>query len=285
MDNARLSGFPHLSWLPLRLTYSSVDGTVAYPFHHTTHLIHKACKGRHRVRWISGGREETWEADEHTVHFSPADGEHVTALTSAATEYAGTVVCIPETHLRTMTDAEGLKPGSSLRRICSQDDEVLVSCMSRLTSPTTSDGDDEELRKDEAARRLVLRLQELSGAGTPDWHDDASVFERRALRSLVSHIDEHLRIAPSLSELALLVGMSPSHFARKFRQTTGLSLQRFINRRRILRSLELLKTDSSLASIALDLGFSSQSHLSRLFSGLTGTTPAKYRKQVRRVAG
>jgi AraC family transcriptional regulator len=85
--------------------------------------------------------------------------------------------------------------------------------------------------------------------------------------------------------MSVLAGMSPSHFARKFRQSTGLSLSRFVNRRRILRSLETLKTDASLVSIALDLGFSSQSHFTRLFSGLTGMTPAKYRKSVKPTLG
>lgn len=285
MDGSRLSRFPHLSWLPLRLTCSAVNGTLVSPFHHTTHLIHKACKGRHRVRWISGGREETWEADERTVHFAPANGEHFTAVTSAATEYCGVVFAIPETHLRTMTDAEDLKPGSSFRRIRSNEDEVLISCMTRLSCPTMPDGDDQELRKDEAARRLVLRLQELSGAGTPDWQDDVSVFERRTLLGLVAYIDDNLRIAPSLSDMSVHVGLSPSHFAKKFRQSTGLSMCRFINRRRILRSLETLKTDTPLASISLDLGFSSQSHFTWIFSGLTGMTPAKYQKQVRRIVG
>ena len=83
----------------------------------------------------------------------------------------------------------------------------------------------------------------------------------------------------------MLAGLSPSHFAKKFRQSTGLSLNRFVNRRRIIHSLETLKADASLASIALDLGFSSQSHFTRLFSGLTGMTPAKYQKGVKRTVG
>jgi uncharacterized protein (DUF433 family) len=59
-------------------------------------------------------------------------------------------------------------------------------------------------------------------------------------------------------------------------------LHRFVNRRRILRSLETLKNDVSLASVALDLGFSSQSHFAWIFSGLTGMTPANFRKSVKR---
>ncbi len=63
----------------------------------------------------------------------------------------------------------------------------------------------------------------------------------------------------------------------------GLSLHRFINLRRIDRSLDVLKEGpDSLAGVALDLGFSSQSHFTRLWSSLTGMTPAKDRNQFKR---
>ena len=82
-----------------------------------------------------------------------------------------------------------------------------------------------------------------------------------------------------LQELSLLTGHSPSHFARKFLVTTGLSLGRFLNRRRVAAALVALRDDpQSLAQVALDLGFSSRSHFTRLFSSLTGMTPAKYRR-------
>lgn len=66
-------------------------------------------------------------------------------------------------------------------------------------------------------------------------------------------------------------------------ETTGLSLTRFVHRRRIRASLERLIDESlALSRIALDLGFSSQRHFTRLFSGLTGLTPVQYRRlQVR----
>jgi AraC family transcriptional regulator len=45
--------------------------------------------------------------------------------------------------------------------------------------------------------------------------------------------------------------------------------------------MALLETSSTpLSQIALDLGFSSQSHFTRLFSSLTGFTPASYRRQI-----
>ena len=82
------------------------------------------------------------------------------------------------------------------------------------------------------------------------------------------------------------MGLSPSHFAKKFRCSTGLSLLRLVNRRRILASLDVLKDRSQpLAHVALELGFSSQAHFTYLFRSLTGMTPAKYQKQVRPTVG
>lgn len=285
MDGARLSRFPHLSWLPLQFQASAAAGLMVGHFQRITHFVHKARKGRHSIRCIHQGREERWEADERTVNFFPATGDTFTFVCAAQHEYQGVAFAIPEGHLQTIADAESLKPRSSLQRILTQDDVVLESCMDKLTDLARPDGDAEALRKDEVARRLVLRLFELSGAGTPDWNDDASTFDRRTLLGLTAYVDEHLRVAPSLSDMSICVGMSPSHFAKKFQQSTGLSMGRFVNRRRIWRSLETLKTGSPLASVALDLGFSSQSHFTRVFSGLTGMTPAKYQKQFRRTVG
>lgn len=173
-----------------------------------------------------------------------------------------------------------------LRHRRTHDDVELRACMARLAFATSGDDANSACHADAAARRLLLRLVELDGGGVPDWNDDASVFDARTLANLISHIDEYLRVEPSLSEMAVRVGLSPSHFAKKFRQSTGLSLHRFINRRRVSRSLHTLKTaSSSLAVFALDLGFSSQSHFTREFRWLTGMTPAKYQKQFRRTVG
>lgn len=285
MDNARLSRFPHLSWLPLQLEASAATGLMVGHFRRVTHFLHKARKGRHTARCIHQGQEERWDADERTVNFFPATGDTFTVLCAAQHEYQGVAFAIPEGHLQTIAAGENLKPRSSLRRILTHEDAVLESCMDTLSAPARPDGDAEDLRKDEAARRLVLQLFKVSGAGSPDWHDDASIFDQRTLLRLTAYIDENLRIAPLLSDMSVRVGMSPSHFARKFRQSTGLSVGRFVNRRRIGRSLTTLKSDSSLASVALDLGFSSQSRFTRIFSGLTGMTPAKYQKQFKRTVG
>jgi len=195
------------------------------------------------------------------------------------------VLLIPDSHLRRFCEQDGIRASGERQGWLRHNDHKFAADICRLAVAPAEREANVGAALDDVARRLVLRLAELNGSGKPDWHDDRSLFDRRTLFNLLEYLDGNLRTPPALSDVALLAGVSPSHFAKKFRQSTGLSLCRFINRRRILRSLETLKTDDSLASIALNLGFSSQSHFTRIFSGLTGMTPANYQKQARRVVG
>jgi len=165
-------------------------------------------------------------------------------------------------------------------------DPVLKLCLERLAGGSSSGVACAFTAEEETSRRLVLRLAELNGCGRPDWCSDSSVFDRRTMAHLVECIDEHIGCPPSLGDLAVLTGLSPSHFAKKFRESTGVSLGRSVNRRRIKASLDLLRNPSrQVAGLALDLGFSSQSHFTKVFAGLTGMTPAKYQRQFRGTVG
>ena len=283
MDDAQLSRFPRETWLHFRLGGTSAERSLVLDMRSVAHSVSLTARGRRTVRAICRAHEMRWEERAGTVHFQPADGEDRTFITRMSPDCEAAVFLIPRGHLRGCLDAEGLDAPVEFRRFLAHDDHVLQACLTRLTLAACSGEDTAATAADEAARRLILRLAERSGAGRPDWHDDESTFDRRTLLNLVRHIDAHLQIAPRLADMALLTGLSPSHFAKKFRHSTGLSLHRFINRRRVLESLEQLKSPTaSLAEVSLELGFSSQSHFTRLFSSLTGLTPARYAKQFRR---
>jgi AraC family transcriptional regulator len=159
-----------------------------------------------------------------------------------------------------------------------REDAVLRNCMVRLAS-TTGCGVANDMGSEIAARALIVRLVELLGGHAPDWHEDLGVFPPPAMNRIVEYIDARLSHHIGLEEIASLVGHSPSHCARKFRYTEGLSLGRLVNRRRLAKALIVLQRDSTpLSQVALDLGFSSQSHFTRVFSTLVGMTPANYRK-------
>ncbi|PWB32417.1 AraC family transcriptional regulator [Pseudomonas sp. SDI] len=91
-------------------------------------------------------------------------------------------------------------------------------------------------------------------------------------------LDSRLAYPPSLEELATAVGLSPFHFARVFRQATGLPPHAWLKQRRLRRARELLKRDCAPFTVAFELGFSDQSHLNRQFKQAYGVTPGEYRK-------
>jgi AraC family transcriptional regulator len=98
------------------------------------------------------------------------------------------------------------------------------------------------------------------------------------LQQAIDYIHAHLNRDLSLAELASVVNISPTYFASLFKKVMGISPHQYVIQQRVEQAkLMLLKTDLAIADIALQVGFSSQSHLTQQFKRLTGVTP----KQVR----
>jgi RNA polymerase sigma-70 factor (ECF subfamily) len=98
------------------------------------------------------------------------------------------------------------------------------------------------------------------------------------LRRVTGHIQQHLDRDLGLAELAALVYMSPYHFARLFKGSTGVPPHRFVIRQRIARARTILATpELSVALISRMVGFRSPSHFTTVFRRVTGVTPTEYR--------
>jgi AraC family transcriptional regulator len=98
------------------------------------------------------------------------------------------------------------------------------------------------------------------------------------LRAVKEFIDAHLESPISLSDLASQVEMSVFHFARCFRQSTGVAPYQFVTRRRIELAQKLLRNpDLSVADVAVRCGFSQQSHFGEVFRRVLGLSPREYR--------
>lgn len=109
-------------------------------------------------------------------------------------------------------------------------------------------------------------------AGPPPWLDRAEEYVR-------AHFRDALRIA----DIAAVVGVHPAHLASTFGEVHGVPLGTFVRRLRLEWAAErLARTDTPIAAIACDAGFSDQSHLTRAFKRHTGRTPAAYRRAARR---
>jgi AraC family transcriptional regulator len=98
------------------------------------------------------------------------------------------------------------------------------------------------------------------------------------LQQAINYIHTYLNRDLSLAELASVINISPTYFASLFKQAMGISPHQYVIQQRVEHAkLMLSKTDLAIADIALQVGFSSQSHLTQQFKRLTGMTP----KQVR----
>jgi AraC family transcriptional regulator len=106
---------------------------------------------------------------------------------------------------------------------------------------------------------------------------------RGRLRAVVEYIEEHLDSGPSLEQLAAVARLSAFHFARQFKQATGMPPHQYVIMRRVERAKQLLQTgsDLSLAEVAVCAGFSDQSQFSHHFKRLVGVTAGQFRMSAR----
>ena len=118
------------------------------------------------------------------------------------------------------------------------------------------------------ARRFVGRLLLPTSKGL------SSERLQRVRDYVEAHLDEDL----SLTLLAGIACLSPYHFSRSFKEATGVGPQRFVIQRRLERAKALIRrTNQPLASIAQEVGFTDQSHLSSIFRREMGLTPGRFR--------
>jgi AraC-like DNA-binding protein len=125
----------------------------------------------------------------------------------------------------------------------------------------------------------IALLAYLAGRyGTPGEVHRTSGLSAAQRRSISDYVSANLANDISVSELAALVSMSPAHFSRVFRASFGIAPYRFVMQQRIEEVRRMLaRPDLSATQIATALGFSSQSHLVKVFRQFTGVTPKQYR--------
>ncbi len=105
--------------------------------------------------------------------------------------------------------------------------------------------------------------------------ESRQVLSRPVVQRVTDYINDHLADDLSLTELAALAHLSPYHFTRLFKQTTGQSVHQYVIERRIEAARRLLLAGHlTVAEVAAAVGFYDQSHLARHFKRHTGAPPS-----------
>jgi AraC-like DNA-binding protein len=86
------------------------------------------------------------------------------------------------------------------------------------------------------------------------------------LRRLIDFVETHLGSEMRIAHLAEVVGLSPAHLARAFRNAMGMPLHRYVLQRRLERVRKRVRRgDGSMAELARSSGFCDASHLSKAY--------------------
>ena len=186
---------------------------------------------------------------------------------------------IPRRALDDFAYENSAKPISTLKWTRDRRDPYLSTLSNVLLSALEEESANNQLFVDQLGLSLLAHFAQTYGdlssregiqeGGLAPWQ------ERRAKEIMRARLASGLTIADVAAECRL----TPSHFARSFRRSTGIAPHEYLSRLRIDEAKRLMTTTRlPLADIALICGFGDQSYFTRVFSRSVGTSPGAWRR-------
>ena len=124
---------------------------------------------------------------------------------------------------------------------------------------------------------LAVRLLREYGAGRPKLKRRYGGLQRKKLVRAVEYIQDQLDTDLTVSGIAQAVCISPYHFMRLFKESTGQSPHQYVTEARVRKAKELLATGKlTISEAAYRVGFVDQSHLTRHFKRVFGMPPKTF---------
>ena len=135
----------------------------------------------------------------------------------------------------------------------------IAACLDRSTPPWTKAG---------------------PGVAEPRARYEVPVQHLEIVRWVIEFIERCYQDGTRFSEVARAAGVSRSHLCRIFKRVTGLSLNRFLTRRRLQAAKVMLRDPgTAIQQVASTVGYHDPSHFNRVFRRWEGQTPSLYRRQ------
>lgn len=190
--------------------------------------------------------------------------------------FAFKMLYIPATSFREV--AEARVPASSLLhfRDVVSNDVALVQTLTRFHNAFHSGSS--RLESESLMLDVLSSLLERAG----NWKaDQQAVKAPTSLLRVRDLLHENIREEVSLEYLASEAGVSKYHLLRSFRKQFGLPPHAYQLQQRVLEVKRLIEHGFLVADIAMECGFTDQSHLNKVFRAYVGTTPGKYAEQFR----
>ena len=252
--------------------------------------------------WVCREAEMTWQAPRHVIILTETGTTSATRIRSSGsrtyegTDRPGSITVVPAgiereggyhdadlVYSALWIDPEAGLPGTeafaNMPMLVNVSDDVTRTLIRSLSASIVMDETPEPLYVEQLTSLVMLRLSGKTPAPATARQRGLS---KRQLARIDSHIEGRLNEGISLGDLAALCGMPIDTFARRFKASTGNAPYAYVIEARLRRAEDLLRQGQlSLADIALEAGFSSQSHFTSTFTQRNGVSPSAYRQSFR----
>ena len=136
-----------------------------------------------------------------------------------------------------------------------------------------------ERRDDPLASEFELNewlVRMIARHSTPFTTLTAPGAEDRAFEQARDYINDRFETPITLKEISAAAGLSPFQLGRVFHRKIGIAPHAYCINVRVNRAKQLLRAGQSIGEVAVNTGFTDQSHLTRWFKRLTGVTPGRF---------
>lgn len=277
-----------LNTKPLRMASDPSTGAIAHWKHGALHdvvepmadhVIMAYPAGAQRLERRSGKSVATGTARPGVVTIIPAGS-------SARWDIPGVVnvvqLYLPHTTLdRVAHEAKKCRWGNLLERTGHPD---IVTSRLLMSAADALDGNEalDALFRHQLTDLLATRLLTAHADSPTTVQPAAGGLSPMALRRAIERLRSDTDADVSLAALASEANLSRFHFCRAFKESTGLSPHAWLRQHRLEQAMLLLRdTDTSIALVAAELGYASQTAFAAAFRRLTGETPSDWRRRTR----
>ncbi len=157
-------------------------------------------------------------------------------------------------------------------------DDNTLACFKALEAELDNGGIGQRLLIDSLRSQLAVQiLRKYARVSLKVQHGSALTPETR--NKVVNMINDRMGESISLDDLSDAAGMSPFHFLRQFKLAFGMAPHAFVIHQRVIKAKAMLQQGKLMHKfIALECGFSDQSHFCRTFRRVVGVTPTQFQE-------
>jgi len=196
----------------------------------------------------------------------------------ALTPYDVTSCVIDPRASRQLWEESGQSKALRLHEHLGLEDMALTHLTALLAMESDRRHDSGKLYRDSLEQAFIIRFLIIASEESTDIAQ-AHPLPQPVLRRAIEKLERESSSDFSLAELAEDSGYSRAHFSRMFKSATGKTPFQYLRNVRLERARHALgETNDGISEIAAVCGFSSHSHLTRLFIEQYGVTPTSYRR-------